>query len=140
MAYRATTWVLDSPDGRVPLRLSSPLSPGVVPLPAGIVTAFNPGSVLRDPAENRRANAELHRALQEIGAVPIPCTALGVGPDAERWTEPGFAVAGLPRTALVALAQRFGQNAIVWIDAAGHPSLVATRPGFCGRAPGDVLP
>lgn len=138
-AYRATTWRVWTPEGVHTLRLDGGPSP--FPLrPAGIVTAYNPASTLRPREENERANERLREEIEAAGGTAHPATAGGTGPDAELWTEPGFAVTGMPREALASLAGRFGQNAIVWIDPAGAPSLRVTRAGFCGLSPGDPLP
>lgn len=135
-AYRATTWTLELPDGPFRLRLTEPVA---VLRPLGIITAYNPASVLCTEAENRAANLELQRELEAAGVVIYDVVAASTGEEGERWTEPGFAVAGLPREVLVSLGERYGQNAIVWVDEEGRATLVVTRPGFCGRGVGEVL-
>ncbi len=136
-AYRATTWTLALPQGLCYLRLTDHVP--IHPRPLGIITAYNPASELRTPEENRAANRALLRELEEAGADAYPAVAEGTGEEAERWREPGFAVAGLPKEALVALGERHGQNAIVWVDREGRATLVVTRSGFCGRGVGEVL-
>lgn len=136
-AYRATTWTIATARGEIRIHLADP-----VPLPTrslGIITAYNPASLLRTDEENRAANPRLRAELKAAGGEIIPALASGTGPDAEQWTEPGFAVYGLSRAALIAFGRRFGQNAIVWIDARGRPALVVTRPGFGGSRAGDTV-
>lgn len=107
----------------------------------GIVTAYNPASRLRPRDANERANARLRREIERAGLRFMPALALGTGAAAVRWDEPGFAVLGCGREAIVRLGARFGQNAAVWMDAAtGVARLVATRALFAGRAVGADLP
>lgn len=147
-AYRATEWTLTLPDARqLRLRLP-PAAPPPDPALRGvaIITAYNPAS---DPqtsaAANRAADVRLRARLSApLTRAPhrlrvFPALASGNGADAARWDEPGYAVAGIDRCDAVALGAEFGQNAIVWIDAAGAASLVVTRDGFCGRQSGETL-
>lgn len=136
-AYRTTTWTVHLSSGTVHVRPNNAV-PLQLPRPLAIITAYNPASEIRSKAENEAANRRLSLALQHAGARCFPAVAGGTGPEADRWTEPGFAVAGLLRAQVVALGEQFGQNAIVWIDAPGAELLV-TRPGFCGCEPGTVL-
>lgn len=138
-AYRATTWTVAAGGAAAPLRLGEPAPLPAPLLPAGIVTAYNPASEPRPEAENRAAQERLRDALLRAGARLAPTVAGGTGPDADQWAEPGFLASGIGRDALVEVAGRFGQNAIVWIDRAGAATLVATRAGFCGATPGDPL-
>jgi hypothetical protein len=138
-AYRATTWTVWLPSGTVELRLGDAIGEPLLRC-AGIVTAFNPASALQPLAENRRANRALEQHLHLHDLEFFPTEASGTGPDADLWVEPGFAVRTDEPGVVVALGVRFAQNAIVWIDAAGTPSLIVTRAGFCGLQPGDTLP
>jgi hypothetical protein len=137
-AYAATAWRVDLPAGATWVRPGAAADPAL--RPAGIVTAHNPAS---DPEtterQNRSAQAALLRELRLRRISFFPALAIPSGPNAERWTEPGFAVVDVDREMAVGLGARFGQNAIVWIDRAGHVSLVATRAGFCGANPGQEL-
>ncbi len=137
-AYRATSWTVELPGGQARLRLdeSAPLHPR----PLGIITAYNPASVPRSDKDNRAANEELRRELERAGAAVYPALAHGTGEEAQEWTEPGFAAVGAELPLLVTLGERFGQNAIVWVDEAGEPALVVTRAGFCGARVGEILP
>lgn len=138
-AYRATVWTIDTPGGALRVGLGRPAPPASRLLPAGIVTAYNPLSILRPEPENRAADERLRADLVRRGASVVRVVAGGTGPDADRWAEPGFAVTGIPLPEVVALAAELRQNAIAWIDEHGALSLVATRAGFCGREAGETL-
>lgn len=138
-AYRATVWTVYARGGALRVGLERPAPPASGLLPAAILTAYNPLSVLRPDPENRAADERLRAELARRGASAARAVAGGTGPDADRWTEPGFAVTGLPLAEVVALAAELGQNAIAWIDESGTISLVATRAGFCGRAVGETI-
>jgi hypothetical protein len=135
-AYRATTWTVALSAGETRIRLGS--DPLAVPS-LGIITAYNPASNLQPDDVNAAANRRLEEELSRTGAEVFSAVATGTGPRADQWVERGFAVSGLPRETLIALGVRYGQNAIVWIDERGQPSLVVTRPGFAGRAVGDSI-
>ena len=135
-AYRATTWIIAAPAGEVQFRLApSPLAVHSL----GIVTAYNPASVLQPDHINTAANRRLREELDDAGAEVFSAVAMGTGPNPDQWVEPGFAVSGLRREMLIALGARYGQNAILWIDERGCPSLIVTRPGFAGHAVGDAI-
>ncbi|WP_225773662.1 DUF3293 domain-containing protein [Inquilinus sp. Marseille-Q2685] len=92
---------------------------------AGFVTADNPRSLLASPAENAAARQRLAEAVRRRGADSVPHT--GAGLDGAWPPEQGLLVLGLPVAELTALAEEFGQNAIVWF-APGQPArLVPTR-------------
>lgn len=124
------------PGGPATLRVGAPAPPSLRSL--GIVTAHNPASRAADPASNAAAHARLTEAVRALGVPAHASLAHGTGPHAAAWDEPGYAVRA-PREAVVRLGEAFGQNAVVWVDDEGRVSLVCTRPGFCGAAPGDVL-
>jgi hypothetical protein len=138
-AYLATTWTIRLPAGPQRVRIGGQ-APGAALRPAGIVTAFNPASRPCDPARNRRANDLLLRAIRARGLAWHGALAHGTGTEARLWREPGFALPGAARRAVVSLGRRFGQNAVVWIDPSGRVGLVATRHGFAGCAVGDDVP
>ena len=131
-AYRETSWTVALPPGAVRVRIGEPAPDALVG--AGIVTAYNPRSEPRFGSENFAANLALRRELERRGARLYP-SAAGEG----KWEEPGFAAVGLTRDGLVKIGARFEQNAIVWIDAAGVPVLVAARSGFCGYGTGESI-
>ncbi len=137
-AYRATAWTIASPHGPLTLRLDgSPAPPRL--RPSGIVTAYNPASLPTSDEENRVAHEALVRAVRALALPAWPCEAGGTGPDAERWTEPGLALPGVPREVVVSLGARFGQNAVVWVEHDGGPRLLVTRDGFLGLRVGDEI-
>ena len=145
-AYGDTTWTVTLPDAReLLLRLPPAPPPDPALFGAAIITAYNPASRAHSAADNRAADLALRERLADLPAqhpeqVHIhPALAHGTGAHAEQWDEPGYAIRGIPRSTAVALGADFGQNAIVWIDAAGCATLVVTRSGFCGRAQGEVL-
>ncbi|UTV27315.1 DUF3293 domain-containing protein [Photobacterium atrarenae] len=77
-----------------------------------ILTAFNPGSIVLPPAQNRKRNTLLkNELLHEInGLQPLDCSA----PDGS-WLEPSFAVP-VSRARAAQLARRWGQNAFYWVE------------------------
>jgi hypothetical protein len=133
-AYRRAAWTVELPSGSTEVRLDGS-RPEPQLRPGGIVTAYNPASVPRTPEQNREADQELLRHVRSLG-VPFR-RAIARGGDG--WEEPGFLLSGEVRPLLVELGLVFGQNAVVWIDAAGEVSLVCTRAGFAGRRPGQKI-
>ncbi len=89
---------------------------------AGFVSADNPRSRLVPTAENETARQRLAEAVRRRGAVAVPHT--GAGLDGAWPPEQGLLVLGLAAADLVALAEEFGQNAIVWF-APGQPARLA---------------
>lgn len=140
-AYRATRWTVEAPSGPVDLRPGQRLADEAFPLPAAVVTAYNPGSILRSADENLEADAALEAAVRAAAGERRCYRALahGSGPDAWRWEEPGFALTAVSLERAVAIGEAFGQNAILWVPADGVPQLVSTRPGFAGSRPGTIL-
>lgn len=99
---------------------------------AAFLTACNPGSRPLDPATNRAAQAALLEDAARLGHATLPGVAVdphGVWPDEE-----SVLVLGIDAADATALAWRFGQNALVWINAGGLPELVWVN----GRAPLDL--
>jgi len=138
--YRSTTWSVDAPGGRL---AAGPGAPAPHALrPSAIVTAFNPASQPHSRDENQRADERLRGRIAALGLVHWRTLAHGTGGDpveAAQWDEPGWCLPGETRDAAVALGSDFGQNAIVWIDAAGVATTVCTREGFCGARVGEVV-
>jgi hypothetical protein len=139
-AYRSTTWKISLPGGAVELRVGDTLPSSTAVAPGFVITAYNPSSKLASHEENLAAHALLAMDLTGRAAAIHPSLAEGTGAAARAWTEPGFLVRGLSRARAVALGERYGQNAIVWIEEDGRVVLIATRRGFCGCIPGDPLP
>lgn len=136
-AYRGTTWSVEMTAGTLDVRLDTLADPQL--RPSGIVTAYNPASIARTPAENQAADQELLRHVRSLGVQFRRSVATGSAPGAEEWEEPGFLLLGDVRPLLVELGLVFGQNAVVWIDATGAVSLVNTRAGFAGMRPGQKI-
>jgi hypothetical protein len=119
------------------VRIGSPAPPHLC---GGILTAYNPGSRARSRTENRDANARLRERLLGEGAELLEVRALPDDPRLEAWEEPGFLARHLPRDEVVAIADEFGQNAIVWISPGSPPELVCSRQGFAGHRRGETIP
>ena len=99
----------------------------------GFITADNPRSRLTPAAENAAARQRLAETVRERGAEAVPHT--GAGQDGAWPPEQGLLVLDLPVAELTALAEEFGQNAIVWF-APGQPArLVPTRLLFEALGP-----
>jgi hypothetical protein len=133
-AYHGATWSVEFPTAVVEFTLHGGAADGQL-RPSGVVTAFNPASIPGDSDANREADQELLRHVRSLG---VPFRRV-VGRGADGWEEPGYLLLGDVRPMLVELGLVFGQNAIVWIDEAGTPSLVCTRAGFAGRLPGQKI-
>ena len=72
----------------------------------GLLSAWNPHSVERPEATNRAADAALHLALRDSGALYLP----GFSSARNRsWREPSWVTIDLPLQQLDALSRRFGQ-------------------------------
>lgn len=79
-----------------------------------IVTAWNPASQWVGERRNRRRERALWRHLEAMPGVKMAGPVWGAAPD-ESWRESSLAVA-LPLPEACALAARFSQNAIYWIE------------------------
>lgn len=138
-AYAGTRWSVDLPAGRVELEVGRRADLAGVPLPAAVVTAYNPRSELIPSEENERAQQALRGEIRTTGLPHYPSLAGGTGPDACSWNEPGLLVGAADRLSIVELAARYGQNAVLWIGDDGIPALLATRDGFGGARAGQTL-
>lgn len=138
-AYRATEWTLHTPSGRYVVRPGELVPAGSIMLPAAVITAFNPRSVLRTTSQNLDSNVRLAAQLRDSDLEHHPASAHGVGADSEVWQEPGFLVSGLSLPEAVALGAAYAQNSILWIGEDRIPVLVSTRHGFAGSQAGDIL-
>jgi hypothetical protein len=137
-AYLGAEWGVQTSTGTLTVRLDG-TRPDPQLRPSGIVTAYNPASILRSAEENEAADTELLRHVRSLGVPYRRTVARGEAPGSAAWEEPGYLLLGEVRPLLVELGLVFGQNAIVWIDAAGDVSLVCTRSGFAGRLPGQKI-
>lgn len=105
--------------------------------PSAIVTACNPASAVTPVPENRAA---ARRLLAQVTALGIPFFPTRAHGSIREWDEPGLALLGpAARAAALRLAESWHQNAIIMIEDDGRVVLLATRPGFCGRAVGQEL-
>jgi hypothetical protein len=82
--------------------------------PVHIITAWNPGSVVRSRAANEAANGQLQQRLERHGMAHAP--AIGASPD-KRWREAGFLVERLHRVHAAELGAEFGQISVFEITA-----------------------
>lgn len=136
-AYRATAWSVEAPGGRVTVRPGT-VAPAAL-CPSAIVTAYNPASRPHSTEHNERADHALRVRVRALGLHPWRTQPHGTGEDAAAWDEPGWCLPGDTREVATELGRDFGQNAIVWIDAAGQVSMICTRDGFCGARVGEVV-
>lgn len=125
-AYREALYVIHGEDGRIPLKVGQS-SPELTSLmkshgvkSAAFLTAFNPHSIL----ETAEVNVANHNALiADINALGLK-SIFGEGGDPLRlWpSEPSVLVLGISHQNAELLAERYGQNAYLWI--AGDDGLV----------------
>lgn len=123
-AYRATTYriLADSEQNR-DIRVDEPAP---VQGPLAYVTPDNPGSRLLSDAENLRRRHTLAGELDASGVAYVPGKSIA---DDDQWPpEKGFWIAGITRDDARTLAMRYGQNAIVFVDAHRKVHLVDCRP------------
>jgi len=88
---------------------------------AAFLTAANPRSEPRSPAENAAALAKLD---QVIAASGYPWRAGEAREPDGRWVEPSRLVIGIYRDHAKTMGRIFGQNAIVFVEKGGAPELV----------------
>ncbi|HEV7368188.1 DUF3293 domain-containing protein [Arenibaculum sp.] len=129
-AYRATAYVVPRQGGDVVVRIDE-ASPGLDRLLAALgartavfVTAWNPLSRPRPRAENEAAAARLAAEAAAHGWRSLPQE--GRGDDGTWPPEPGLLLLDLDRAQAVALAERHGQNAVVWCEASAPARLLLT--------------
>ncbi|MBS1190225.1 MAG: hypothetical protein H6R10_2017 [Rhodocyclaceae bacterium] len=130
-AYRATAYRVFLSGGALDLRIDAPCPALAAWLQAqgvaewAILTAANPASRQLPAQENAARQAELECALLEDGFEPFAGENIA---DAGNWpAEESCFVSGITRSEAVALALRFGQNAMVFGVADGVPRLVWTE-------------
>src|SRR5690606_26022232 len=87
------------------------------------ITAWNPRSVPQPAAANRREHLSLAARLDAAGLHRLPHE--GVSPDGD-WREEGFFVLDLPQKDALALAEAFGQNAVVRVQPGEPATLLLT--------------
>ncbi len=92
------------------------------------ITAWNPGSIALDTAENRRRMTDLAGRIALLGLPMLEGEGVGTGGD---WPpEPSLLVLGIGASEAVALGREFGQVAIV-VGRLGLPA----RLCFCSPLP-----
>jgi len=126
-AYRATTYRVFLPGGQADLRIDQP--DAVLAKWLGkndctsfaIITAYNPGGQVVEPASNAERQSQLECELLEGNYEPYAGENL---PDADGPVEESCFVPDIAPEDACALAGDFGQNAIVCGGADGVPHLV----------------
>ena len=127
-AYLTTEVSIDVPGGAVrvfpapPLQASGPY-PDAEGRAIAVITAYNPGGVVADAAENERAQQALEDELTRLGLPFWP--AAGASPD-WRHVEPSVAVPGLAEPDALALGARYGQEAIFMLTPASRKVIDCT--------------
>lgn len=117
-AYRATTYRIFLPGGAVDLRIdesNARLAAWLAEEGASswvILTAYNPASQLLAPGENAERQSQLECTLLEQGFLTF--AGENVADDGSWPNEESCFVLDMDMKNSIALAQRFGQNAIVW--------------------------
>lgn len=125
LAYLQTTYrlllpALDLRIGRLNAAVDEWLN-GQKAASLAFLTAWNPGSRLHAPAENRRRNRLLEKHVRALSFRLQPGCAVGDDPE---WTpEPGFFVPDLPGEVAVEAGRLFEQNAIVFAVRGAAPEL-----------------
>lgn len=118
-AYREAQYVIDREGGGIQLRAGEP-SPELAILMSGhgvksaaFLTAFNPHSVLTTTEANMRNHNALIADIQSLGLKFI----LGEGCDPSKlWpSEPSVLVLGISILSAELLADRYEQNAYLWV-------------------------
>jgi hypothetical protein len=127
-AYRRTTFLAETPSGRLRLRIgkrSSELDAFLTAHGAttwAFVTAFNPGSVPLSVEENSARQIELETVAAGQGFVCY--RGEGIGDDGVWPPERSVLVLGIDRESAERLGRRFGQVAIVFGELGHEAELV----------------
>jgi len=88
------------------------------------VTAWNPRSRPTSHAVNLRAHRRMARHLDDAGLRRLPHEGRSLD---GRWREQGFFVLDMAESAALAVAEAFGQNAVLRIGHGGRGVLLPTR-------------
>lgn len=78
-----------------------------------IITAFNPFNHAMPPAQNEAANAAL---LAELTGLGLACSPIDGMDPTGAWVEESYMVFDIPFDQAVGAGDKYGQNAIVWIE------------------------
>jgi hypothetical protein len=93
-------------------------------LPSAIfITAYNPQSQRRSPAENLAAQARLRQRLEDLHVTAV-LEGAGMDPTGAWPAEPSFLALGLSLDEGIQLSKEFGQKAFVYVGAGKVPELV----------------
>jgi hypothetical protein len=129
-AYSATSFVADTPQGRLELRIGN-LSPRLDRLLASLgaqswayLTAFNPRSEPLSDAENEKRHRRLEERIDALGFFAF--AGEGVGDDGTWPAERSLLVIGVSRSEAIDLGREFGQLAVVRGDLGSPPELIET--------------
>ena len=127
IAYRATRYVLNLPEGACVLRVDQ-CSPRLAEwLQArkmhsfSVLTAFNPASRLLSPEENVRRQAVLLAQLEGAGRRVL--TGRNLPENAAAFAEDSVCVFNLTLTEALAIGRKYGQNALLFGGESGIPRL-----------------
>ena len=130
--YRATRYEVDDGGVRLALRIDAPCAALDALLVArgveewAYLTAWNPGGRPAPAAANAEAQARLEAEVTASGRPFLRGASVA---DAGDWPpEPSLLVLGLPRAEALALAARYGQEAIVAGRRGGAASLLFRTP------------
>ena len=112
LAYRNAVYSVETPVGARRFHVGQRID-GLAGVPFAMLTAHNPGTSTRSPAENRAANARLREAILAAGFTPTE----GFSHDVQGLhREDHFGVFGIALNHALSLASQFEQAAIVWFD------------------------
>lgn len=101
------------------------ITPGNLPIPMALITAWNPGRTTLSNAANRLANRKLRSDIKSLGLEYW--RSLAEDPSGN-YREPGFAVHAISETEAIRLGSRHRQLAVVYLDETGARLLQC-----CGR-------
>lgn len=91
---------------------------------AAFITAWNPGSKKLTLDENYDRQIDL---LEDISSQRLNYFVGRGESQAGDWSEDNYLILGVTRDGAIELAQRYEQNAIVWIPVSGVPELVICK-------------
>jgi hypothetical protein len=120
-AYRQTVYRVFTQPQSFLLRIDEPCPHLSASEPWAFLTACNPASVWLSPQENAQRMADL-TAVVAVRWAYLPGE--GASPDG-RWREASLWIRGISQSEAIALAESFGQVALVWGDPV--PQLLWTR-------------
>jgi hypothetical protein len=128
-AYRAALYEVDAGEGAViGFRVEEPCAAlddilrAHAAASAVLITAYNPRSRRQSAEDNTDAHRDLLAAVAKMGCDVLPSR--GRDPDGKWPVEPGLLIFNLSHEKALALARRFGQYAVVWIETGRAPALL----------------